>query len=129
MTTERPDRERGPLEPDPHGAGMPGEGAGQREDPGQTGVHPASAGWPEGDMKLVREGEWGQGDRGLAGYEDHGDSELSPIGLGQPEDQPADQPRSMIRQPDPGSNADQPAPPAGEGSRASEPRPGAGQRP
>ena len=95
MTTERPDPGTGSRGTEPAGAGMPGEGAGQREDPGRTGVHPASAGWPEGDMKIVREGEWGQGERGLAGYEDHGESELLSLGLVE-----GDEPRSMISQPD-----------------------------
>lgn len=46
-----------------------------------SGIHPPSAGWPEGDMPIRREGEWGQGDRGLPGYEDAGESELSmPVG-------------------------------------------------
>jgi hypothetical protein len=77
MTNERPHAGEIPGEEPSHGAGMPGDGAGRREDPGRTGVHPASAGWPEGEMEIVREGEWGQGERGLGGYEDHGESELS----------------------------------------------------
>jgi hypothetical protein len=76
MTTKRRQPERDEKNR-PRAAGMPGDGAGQREEPGRTGVHPASAGWPEGEMELVREGAWGQGDRGLAGYEDHGESELA----------------------------------------------------
>jgi hypothetical protein len=79
MTTEQPKPGRTDSSKR-RAAGMPGDGAGQREVPGRTGVHPASAGWPEGDMEIVREGEWGQGERGLDGYQDHGESELSPTG-------------------------------------------------
>ena len=60
-------------------AGPPAEV--RREEPGDTGVHPGSAGWPEGDMPIRRQGEWGQGPRGLEGSEDSGESELSPPGI------------------------------------------------
>jgi hypothetical protein len=99
MTTERSQPER--EEEEPGAAGMPGDGAGRREEPGRTGVHPASAGWPEGDMELVREGEWGQGERGLAGYEDHGESELSPRRTVSPGEGGG----SLIKPPDAGSPA------------------------
>ena len=58
-------------------AGMPGDGTGRRDETGHSGVHPASAGWPDADMEIRREGEWGQGERGLEGYENSGESELS----------------------------------------------------
>ena len=64
----------------PKRGGMPGDGAGRRDViGGTTGVHPFSetdsaeaAGMP------IRTGaEWGQGERGAAGYDDSGESELS----------------------------------------------------
>lgn len=67
----------GEILEDPRRGGIPGDDAGRRVAAGGSGVFPASAGWPEGDMELRREGEWGQGDRGLAGYEDSGRSELT----------------------------------------------------
>lgn len=58
-------------------SGHPGGGAGRREEVGGSGVYPASGPWPESDAPIVGEKEWGQGERGPAGYEDHGDSELN----------------------------------------------------
>jgi hypothetical protein len=58
-------------------SGEPGGGQGRRDEVGPTGVHPMSAGLPEGKHLEVRTpGSWGQGDRGAAGYEDSGGSEL-----------------------------------------------------
>ena len=59
-------------------AGMPGDAQRRLESPGHSGVHPASAGWPEDDMAIRRQGEWGQGGRGLEGYDDAGESEIVP---------------------------------------------------
>jgi len=58
-------------------SGQPGGGAGRREEVGRSGVYPASGPWPEGDAPIVGEKDWGQGERGAAGYEDHGESELN----------------------------------------------------
>jgi hypothetical protein len=62
----------------PHG-GMPGDGAGRTEDPGSrhAGVWPAS-GPPADDPNLpyTPMASFGQGERGAAGYEDSGRSEL-----------------------------------------------------
>ena len=46
-------------------------------------------------MKLVREGEWGQGEHGLAGVEDQAGPEI----LQTDSVPPGDGPRSVIRQP------------------------------
>jgi hypothetical protein len=59
--------------------GMPGDGAGRIEDPGTRGhgVRPLSTGWtgnPEARIEPM--GAFGQGERGLAGYEDSGQSEV-----------------------------------------------------
>lgn len=42
-----------------------------------TGVYPTSGPWPEGDAEFKGMASRGQGERGAAGYEDHGDSELN----------------------------------------------------
>jgi hypothetical protein len=57
-------------------SGLPGGGAGRRDEVGGSGVYPASAAnAPEG-AELRDQAGWGQGDRGAAGYEDSGSSEL-----------------------------------------------------
>src|SRR6185437_14070414 len=59
-------------------SGQPGGGAGRRDEVGPTGVYPMSAGIPPGKHPEIRTpAAWGQGDRGGAGYEDSGGSELS----------------------------------------------------
>jgi hypothetical protein len=59
-------------------SGLPGGGQGRRDEVGPTGVFPMSAGIPEGKHLEIRTpASWGQGDRGAAGYEDSGGSELS----------------------------------------------------
>ena len=60
-------------------SGRPGGGAGRREDVRGSGVYPASGPWPEGDATFRGEASWGQGERGAAGYEDHGTSETMTI--------------------------------------------------
>lgn len=65
----------------PH-AGNPGDGAGRIEDPGaqHAGVWPVS-GPPSGnpDARIHDMASFGQGERGAAGYEDSGDSEVMTI--------------------------------------------------
>lgn len=57
--------------------GKPGGGAGRRDQVGPTGVYPMSGGIPEGKHPEIRTpAAWGQGERGAAGYEDSGGSEL-----------------------------------------------------
>lgn len=59
-------------------SGLPGGGQGRRDEVGPTGVYPMSAGIPGGKHLEIRNpGSWGQGDRGAAGYEDSGGSELT----------------------------------------------------
>jgi hypothetical protein len=43
-----------------HRGGMPGDGVGRREEPGETGVHPFSDARP--DMPMRTPGEWGRSD-------------------------------------------------------------------
>ncbi len=58
-------------------SGRPGGGAGRKDKVGPSGVYPMSGPPPPGDAPVVWPGAWGQGKRGAAGYEDHGESELS----------------------------------------------------
>jgi hypothetical protein len=58
-------------------SGQPGGGAGRRDEVGESGVHPMSAGVPPGKHSEIRtQAAWGQGERGAAGYDDAGGSEL-----------------------------------------------------
>ena len=58
-------------------SGEPGGGQGRRDEVGPTGVYPMSGGIPEGKHLEIRTpASWGQGERGAAGYEDSGGSEL-----------------------------------------------------
>jgi CBS domain-containing protein len=62
-------------------SGLPGGGAGRKDEVGGSGVYPWSGPHPPGDAPLVNPGSWGQGARGGAGYEDHGESEIYMIGV------------------------------------------------
>jgi CBS domain-containing protein len=57
-------------------SGLPGGGAGRKDEIGGSGVYPMSGPHPPGDVPLVSQAGWGQGQRGAAGYEDHGESEI-----------------------------------------------------
>jgi hypothetical protein len=66
------DRDRGKRE-----SGQPGGGQGRRDEVGPTGVHPMSAGAdPNRNAEIRTPASWGQGERGAAGYDDAGGSEL-----------------------------------------------------
>lgn len=58
--------------------GMPGDGKGRTEQPGRSGVYPASGPLPPDDAPVRTEAEWGQGERGAAGANDAGGSEPRP---------------------------------------------------
>ncbi len=60
--------------------GMPGDGAGRREDVRGSGVYPMSGPLPEEDAPVETEAAWGQGASGPAGYDDSGTSEVIPPG-------------------------------------------------
>lgn len=66
-----------PHESNPRESGLPGGGAGRKDEVGGSGVYPASGPLPAGDAEYRGQKEWGQGSRGPEGYEDHGSSELS----------------------------------------------------
>ncbi len=55
---------------------MPGGGAGRKDVVGRSGVYRVSGPQPHGDAPIVGMASWGQGSRGAAGYEDHGESEF-----------------------------------------------------
>ena len=58
-------------------SGRPGGGQGRRDRVGRTGVFPVSAMEGASGQAVVHpEPAWGQGERGAAGYENHGQSEL-----------------------------------------------------
>ena len=58
-------------------SGLPGGGGGRRDEVGSSGVYPMSGPHPKGNPPIVTPASWGQGKRGAAGYEDHGESELN----------------------------------------------------
>jgi len=58
-------------------ARTPVTGVGKIDKVGKSGVYPMSGPHPPGDAPMIWPGSWGQGKRGAAGYEDHGDSELT----------------------------------------------------
>jgi hypothetical protein len=67
-----------------HRAGMPGDGAGRRDEiGGKSGVYPFSEAPPDLDAPVRTEAEFGQGDRGPEGYNDAGTSEGSPAATAQ----------------------------------------------
>lgn len=57
-------------------SGMPGGGRGRVDRVGRSGVYPASGPWPDQNAPVQGEASWGQGDRGAAGYQDSGRSEI-----------------------------------------------------
>ena len=57
-------------------SGMPGGGRGRVDEVGGSGVYPASGPMPRRNAQVQGEASWGQGERGAAGYEDSGSSEL-----------------------------------------------------
>lgn len=57
-------------------SGRPGGGQGRKDEVGKSGVYPMSGPLPPGPAELRTPAAWGQGERGAAGYEDSGRSEL-----------------------------------------------------
>lgn len=57
-------------------SGMPGGGAGRKDEVGKSGVYRVSGPQPPGDAPIVAMPAWGQGSRGAQGYADHGESEI-----------------------------------------------------
>jgi len=62
-------------------SGVPGGGQGRKDEVGKSGVYPVSqAAGASPDAMVHGEASWGQGERGAAGYEDSGGSELIYLG-------------------------------------------------
>lgn len=57
-------------------SGMPGGGRGRVDRVGGSGVYPSSGPLPRRNAEVHPMASWGQGERGAAGYEDSGESEL-----------------------------------------------------
>jgi hypothetical protein len=93
METKSESLEKPPENDEQRESGMPGGGKGRRDEVGRSGVYPVSGPHPpSGDAPLHGMASWGQGERGAAGYEDHGDSEITNFerwvsGEGAPADQ------------------------------------------
>lgn len=64
-------------------SGQPGGRQGRVDEVGHTGIYPGPGPTPAGDADIRFAAAWGQGERGAAGYEDSGVSEISTI-AGQP---------------------------------------------
>jgi hypothetical protein len=80
MDTERRDEEQMANEDQKRESGQPGGGQGRVDEVGGSGVYPASGPRPpSGDADVQGMASWGQGERGAAGYEDHGTSEAQHI--------------------------------------------------
>lgn len=68
--------ETGSRHEDRRESGEPGGGQGRRDEVGGSKVYPMSGTEHPADAELRTEASWGQGERGAAGYEDSGGSEL-----------------------------------------------------
>ena len=67
-----------PLADELRESGRPGGGRGRIDEVGGSGVQPVSIPHAPRPNAVIRGmAEWGQGTRGAAGYQDHGESELS----------------------------------------------------
>jgi hypothetical protein len=66
-------------------SGLPGGGAGRKDEVGRSGIYPMSGHHPAGNAEIRGQASWGQGERvppvirrtRAAGYEDQGSSELT----------------------------------------------------
>ncbi len=58
-------------------SGQPGGGQGRKDELGHSGVYPFSSPRAPSSAEVRNAGTWGQGERGAAGYEDHGGSQLT----------------------------------------------------
>lgn len=76
MNEPRNSQTRPATEPDRE-SGAPGDGRGRKDEVGGSGVYPASAENAPRSAEIRTQAAWGQGDRGAAGYEDSGQSEVS----------------------------------------------------
>ncbi len=78
MAIEEPaDKDQQKQDEQKRESGLPGGGKGRKDEVGGSGVYPLSGPLPPSNAPLRGQMEWGQGERGNAGYEDHGESELT----------------------------------------------------
>ncbi len=77
-TRRTPTRRTATRRPAPN-SGMPGGGAGRREEVGGSGVYPASGPLPKENAPYQPMASWGQGERGAGGYYDSGRSPVENI--------------------------------------------------
>jgi CBS domain-containing protein len=77
MNNQRDQKNPPPAAPDKRESGVPGGGQGRIDEVGRSGVYPASGPFPGTNAEVRPMASWGQGERGAAGYKDHGDSELN----------------------------------------------------
>ena len=86
MNKEHREIDTGELRPeDARESGRPGGGQGRKDEVGGSGVQPVSLPHTTHPEAVIRGmAEWGQGERGAAGYQDHGESELRPVAPGAP---------------------------------------------
>jgi hypothetical protein len=76
--TDRAQQDAARADPQRRESGEPGGGQGRVDVPGQSRVHPLSAGVdPNRNAEMRTQAEWGQGDRGPEGVNDSGGSELT----------------------------------------------------
>ena len=116
MNNEHEVIETGESKPeDVRESGRPGGGQGRTDEVGGSGVQPVSLPHTARPKALIRGmAEWGQGERGAAGYQDHGESELRRVlptdEMAQPHPTSAEEP---ISQPEPEGQGEHKTQPAG----------------
>ncbi len=108
--TRKPDRPEDVRE-----SGRPGGGQGRKDEVGGSGVQPVSLPHTTRPEAVIRGmAEWGQGERGAAGYQDHGESELRPVlptdEMAQPQPTSAEEP---VTEPEPEKQGEHKTQPAG----------------
>lgn len=78
---EEPRRDRAltPKDDPRRESGQPGGGQGRVDETGKSGVYSATGPRPPEDTPVEWAGSFGQGERGAAGYEDSGDSNVEAV--------------------------------------------------
>jgi hypothetical protein len=116
MNNQHEEIETGEPRPqDVRESGRPGGGQGRKDEVGGSGVQPVSLPHTARPKAVVRGmAEWGQGERGAAGYQDHGESELrlvpTTIEMPQPQRTSAEEP---VSEPEPERQGERKTQPAG----------------
>ncbi|HKD76937.1 MAG TPA: hypothetical protein VKB76_15635 [Ktedonobacterales bacterium] len=72
------DDDQRPVDQSGDDPGVPGGGKGRKDEPGRTGIFPLSqSADADPSAPIISEGALGQGERGVKGYDDSGDSEMA----------------------------------------------------